>query len=342
MKVPAWLTAFLVLLAVASVGAWMIQKHHLGVPEGFFNDTRKKEQAFCEKQYQVCLDKGYNPEECTTLYTGCSSKAAEKNPDVDESSVTPSYGEKSKESSNDLPWYRLLMFKLLGYEEGFDVASRRANRVCEVAYQSCLNDGETVDTCTTAYNNCQKGIVNPSVSSTPNAPSTAGSAGTSAANPASRDISGSSGYSTSSATDDYEKLRLAALGGQAPDLQKDQSLLTPEFKTFLKQVQGKASQIYPDPTSQQLGLAQGGDDQPQYVSYKPHQTVIAPHQTPQPQGAQITANAPTDRDSGVQQILEGGVLTPSIRQQIRDDVRRAVGEELKTLQSEYEIVYDKE
>jgi hypothetical protein len=336
MKVPAWFTALVLLFAVAAVGTWMIQKHHLGVPEGFFNDTRKKEQAFCEKQYQVCLDKGYDPKECTTLYTGCTSDAADKNPDVDTSSITPSYGDKSKNPTNDLPWYRLLMFKLLGYGEGFDVASRTASRVCEVAYQTCLNDGETLETCTTAYNNCRKGITNPSVSGVANAPSSAGSAGTSAANPASRDISGSSGYSTASASDDYEKLRLAALGGQAPNLQKDQSLLTPEFKTFLKQVQGKASQIYPDPTSDQLGLAQGGEDQPQYVSYKPHQTIISPHHTPAPQQGQLTANQRPE----AQQILEGGVLTPSIRQQIRDDVRRAVGEELKTLQNEYEITYE--
>jgi hypothetical protein len=216
--------------------------------------------------------------------------------------------------------------------EGFDTASRAALKACETAFTTCLNDGGNTAACTTAYNTCVVKVSNPSVSTVDNAPST----GTSASSAVT-----ARGTPTVPAVDaDYQ-----ALAGQATTGQT--ATLTPELKTFMEQVKGKMSTEYPAPSATQLNAAQGQDATGSVVVpggllndpavYKAFQQIIKPHETPLAQQPGLTAN-----QRGVDGVQAGAILTPSMRQQIRDDVKKAVGEELGAIQNEYEITYDQQ
>lgn len=217
-------------------------------------------------------------------------------------------------------------------KEGFDASSRSAAAACETAFSACLNEGGQSAACTTAYNTCIANITNPSVSTVANAGTTGRSASSAVT---------SRGTPTSTPVDaDYQ-----ALAGQATTGQT--ATLTPELKTFLEQVKGKMSTEYPAPSAGQLDAAQGQDATGSVIvpggllndpaTYKAFQQIIKPHETPVGQQPGLTAN-----QKGADGVLAGAILTPSMRQQIRDDVRKAVGEELGAIQNEYEITYDQQ
>lgn len=173
------------------------------------------------------------------------------------------------------------------------------------------------------------GMVIPTVASAPSTGRSASSAVTARGTP------------TTPAMDaDYQALAGQALTGQT-------ATLTPELKSFLEQIKGKASIEYPAPSAQQLGAAQGQDttaggssivpgsllNDP--ATYKAFQQIVKPHETPTVVTPGLTAN-----QRGADGVQADAILTPSMRQQIRDDVRRAVGEELANIQNEYEITYE--
>jgi hypothetical protein len=195
-----------------------------------------------------------------------------------------------------------------------------------------LDEGGQTVSCTSAYNTCIANITNPSVSATPNAGTTGKSASSAVT---------ARGTPTTPATDaDYQALASQALTGQT-------ATLTPELKTFMEQVKGKMSIEYPAPNASQLGAAQGQDATGSLIvpggllndpaTYKAFQQIIKPHETPTPLTPGLTAN-----QKGAEQVQANAILTPSMRQMIREDVRKAVGEELDSLQNEYEITYDQQ
>lgn len=213
--------------------------------------------------------------------------------------------------------------------EGFTAASHSA---CETAFSACLNEGGQTESCSSAYNTCIATITNPSVSTTANVPTTGKSASSSVA---------ARGTPTVPALDaDYQ-----ALAGQATTGQT--ATLTPELKAFMEQVKGKMSTEYPAPSAGQLVAAQGEDATGSVVVpgsllndpavYKAFQQIIKPHETPLTVQPGLVAN-----QKGADGVQAGAILTPSMRQQIRDDVKRAVSEELGALQNEYEITYDQQ
>lgn len=89
-------------------------------------------------------------------------------------------------------------------------------------------------------------------------------------------------------------------------------------------------------------IGAGGQDHPPTPSYTPSQQVLPPHKTPMTQPQALTATSTTDGFTGVANIQADAILTPSVRQMIRDDVKKAVKDELTTIQNEYEIVYEKQ
>ena len=215
-------------------------------------------------------------------------------------------------------------------EEGFDTASRSATAACEKAFSACLNEGGQTPSCTTAYNTCIANITNPLVSTT----ATAGTTGKSASSAVA-----ARGTPTAPAADvDYQALAGQALTGQT-------ATLTPELKTLMEQIQGKSSIEYPAPSAGQLGAAQGNTESSVSPAellnnpaiYKAFQQIIKPHETPTAVQPGLTAN-----QRGADGVQAGAILTPSMRQQIRDDVKNAVGEELSKIQNEYEITYDQQ
>jgi hypothetical protein len=262
-----------------------------------------------------------------------------------------------------------------GVPEGFSTASRSAAAACERAFSACLSEGGQNVSCTTAYNTCIANITNSSVSTVDNAASTGRSASSSQAA-----LSSSNLPLTPLPSADYKSLENQALTGKpatlSPELWKfikdtkgkipidsaeyndlsnlsslgANTTITPELKTFLEAIKAKSSFEYTKPTASQLDAAQGIDtvtlaktgstvvpgsifNDP--AAYKAFQQIVKPHETPTVVTPGLTAN-----QRGADGVQANAILTPSMRQQIRDDVKRAVGEELASIQNEYEITYD--
>jgi hypothetical protein len=54
----------------------------------------------------------------------------------------------------------------------------------------------------------------------------------------------------------------------------------------------------------------------------------------------ILAKVAADRGTQAQAIQESAVLTPSLRDMIRSDVKKAIKDEIRNINNEYEIEYD--
>jgi len=97
------------------------------------------------------------------------------------------------------------------------------------------------------------------------------------------------------------------------------------------------------PTNLQLSLAQGDDtgySGAAAAPYKPHQEIIRPHMTPTELKAAILAKVAADRGTQAQTIQEDSILTPSVRDMIRSDVKKAIKDEINDINNEYEISYE--
>jgi hypothetical protein len=125
-----------------------------------------------------------------------------------------------------------------------------------------------------------------------------------------------------------------------------------QYNTITPQLQGVVSQIQSNiPTSLTPSLGQlfaaqdaSGSVVPGALTsepsiYKAFQQYLKPHETPAAAQPALTAN-----QKGADAVLANAILTPSIRQMIRDDVREAVADELAAQEpeNEYEITYDQE
>jgi len=139
-----------------------------------------------------------------------------------------------------------------------------------------------------------------------------------------------------------------------------------KFKNLLNAIKQRTGSSSIFPTDSSLSLASGGQDasggdhikgkgqdasggkgqgQGQDASgstYTPNQDVILPHQYPLTPQSTLTANVPTDAGTQAQDILNGSILSPSMRQMIRTDVKNAVREEANNLQNQYEITYEQQ
>ena len=237
---------------------------------------------------------------------------------------------------------------MLNRQEGFfDAASKSASAECEKTFQTCLKSTD-LKTCTTNYNTCIGKISNSSVSSKDNAASTGAAAGSTSAaavkgialcdaqlavckNQGGKDCDSS--YATckesvkgsGSGYGDLLKNALAGLGA-------DESA----YKTFLAAVQSKAATSdYPAPSTDQLSAAQGGDFQgdlgQEPAAYTPPKVVILPHQTPP---AYVSQYVPTTGTGS-----SDSILSPSQRQNIRQEVKNIFDEESTSFANEYEIQY---
>lgn len=180
----------------------------------------------------------------------------------------------------------------------------------------------------------------PTVSSS--APSAgAGAAGSSAAGAAAANtIVGSGG--AGQASEDYDALVAQARTG-AP------AVLSSNLQTILRQVQASAqSSDGTAPGLTNLLLAQGGgvvhdasgsDASGNVGTYTAHQQRIYPHQLPPATIRALQALLPSDRGTQAEQIMQGAVLTPSVRNEIRNDVREAVASEMANIRNNYEVQF---
>jgi hypothetical protein len=245
-----------------------------------------------------------------------------------------------------------------GFFAGGSLASytrRQAQLKCETDRAACVDNKTPNVICTDIYNRCTAAAAaaNTDVSKVTNAPSDPGQAASSAAAAQTyakgygdKTFTGDKGTGNTMLLDEYQARRDLA-NAQAP-YWKQSAAQTDAYKKLLASLAtrevtegGRGKK----PTDAQLSLAQG--DETGYSgaaqttgNYVPSQQVIPPHVTPEQLKALITAKLASDRNTQAQTIQEDSMLTPSIRSQIRDDVRQAIRDEIADLNNEYEIQYD--
>jgi hypothetical protein len=235
-----------------------------------------------------------------------------------------------------------------GIVDFFDVFSRQATASCEKAYNICLEKGETIKNCTTAYNECIGDIVNSSVYKGETQPSNSKSSGTSAAS------AGTLGKNKLTTTDDIGTTTLVVpmtVDGEEFEVSYNDLVAaansgftkSSELEKLLKEIQSRKDKTYEeDPTQAQLDLAQGDSTPiPAYSSYFPHQKTIRSHQTPHTETIAVSANAPTDRGTVAEKIAIDDKKIASLRQNIRDEVANVVRDELNgsAFFNQYQINY---
>ena len=263
-----------------------------------------------------------------------------------------------------------------GLPEGFDAASRAAALQCEKSYNECLRDGSTIETCTKQSSVCLSAITNPSVSQVANAPSgiprktQADCERESLTCTASQPICAERKLACLAQVQSVEEKRTydslgnptgttgkvilgnpsenqvsVTYGDLAAAANSGKQILSSEWSSFLKQVQGNLGGSAVKPTAQQLDLVQGAGIAPVVAStpsYTPSQTVIKPHEQVPKMLPTMTALLDTDKNTQAQQIAMNTIYTPSIRQMIRDDVKDVVREEIEANQinNPYAVNYE--
>ncbi len=231
------------------------------------------------------------------------------------------------------------VYYMNGYKtglEGFFADSgptlrRNAARACERDYQACLNADTEVRTCTTAYDECNKKAqaLDTSVSILPNAPS----------NTNQRSAQAAIAYA--------KAVDPSLLGkGDAVEWAKSGDMLhtqyygspNPENKT-LRELRVKIANGYV-PTKADLEKIQGNDffsreEQDRENLFAKIEKIKAYEiRPPKPT---ITATVASDKGTGAE---NGKDTLESIRSQMRNDIKKAVREELEEIDNEYEIVYE--
>lgn len=226
--------------------------------------------------------------------------------------------------------------------EGYTVRTDQAK--CEASRSSCIEAGGGNATCTTIYNDCtmKAALANPSVSTTANAPGsttqTATSASAAELYAASNGATGDLGSGDKTLSDEYKVRQSAALTGLRVESSDSYKKLLASLNE--RTLSGGGAD---KPTAAQLSLAQGDDtgySGTGVADYKPHQEIIKPHMTPTQLKAAIQAKVAADRGTQAQTIQEESVLTPSVRDMIRNDVKKAIKDEIRDINNEYEIQYD--
>ena len=229
--------------------------------------------------------------------------------------------------------------------EGYSVRTDQAK--CEGDRSACIEAGGNNATCTTIYNACttKAALANTQVSTVANAPSDYTQTATSAAagvnyatNYKDGTYTGDLKTGDKTLSDAYKLKQASAVTG----------LILPESDAYKKLLASLSERTTTGggadkPTAAQLSLAQGDDTGYSGLTaadYKAHQEIIRPHMTPAELKAAIIAKVASDRGTQAQEIQEGSILTPSVRDMIRDDVKKAIKDEIRDINNEYEVSYE--
>lgn len=212
---------------------------------------------------------------------------------------------------------------------------------CEDDRTACIEAGGDNSTCTTIYNACtaKAAAANKNVSTTANAPGDAKqttSAVEAAAYAKALGATGDLGTGDATLANEYDAKKTAVLNGTS--LQSSDA-----YKKLLASLSERAQTEYKKPTDSQLSLAQGDDtgySGTADAEYKPHQEIIRAHMTPAEIKAALTAKVAADKGTQAQEIQDGAIVTPSLRDMIRNDVKKAIKDEIKDINNEYEVSYE--
>ena len=257
---------------------------------------------------------------------------------------------------------------------------KQAQAKCDTDFYTCTGAGTDIKSCTTIYNKCTSdaSAANTDTSTVASAPSSSTQLSSAVAAIAAAKAEGKAGSLVSGdklTSDEYQAELKAALTGvpitqtaaykaflianpmlaDRAKYQVEQSATsksispkdTDAYKAFLASLASRGvtdSSGGKPPTADQLALAQGEGDglgsSDTTGTYMPNQDRIAAHVTPAQLKALITAKLVSDAGTQAQKIQEDSILTPSVRSQIRDDVKKAIREEIDAVNNEYEIQYD--
>jgi hypothetical protein len=241
--------------------------------------------------------------------------------------------------------------------EGF-FDRRSDQQKCDSDYQACLKSG-TNASCTATYNTCNANALaaNSTVSTVANAPSSnqSGSSAVAALHDVSGDMLGDLGTGNRYYKDLYSELSSNALASQ-PSMGLTPSSATtspplslePKLQDFLKNSRNTGPNT---PTGAQLSMAQGdtarqwqvGRGENDYASsYTPHQEIIRPNGFPRTVQPQLTATAASDAGTQAEHIRVSSPTAASIREMIRDDIKKTIKEELNNVDHPYSINYEQE
>ena len=229
--------------------------------------------------------------------------------------------------------------------EGYTVRTDQAK--CETSRAACIDAGTDNKTCTTIYNDCtmKAALANTNVSTTANAPgdprqtaTSASAAQVYASNYGDRTFTGDLGTGDKTLENEYNVKKAAALTGTTVESSDAYKKLLASLSERTTTGGGNTK-----PTDIQLSLAQGDDtgySGAAAANYKPHQEIIRAHMTPTEIKAAILAKVASDRGTQAQTIQESAILTPSLREMIRSDVKKAIKDEIRDINNEYEIQYE--
>lgn len=229
--------------------------------------------------------------------------------------------------------------------EGYTVRTDQAK--CETSRAACIDAGTDNKTCTTIYNDCtmKAAVANPNVSPTANAPGDPTQTATSAsaaqyyaANYKDGTYTGDLGSGDKTLENEFAAKQKAALTGLSVESSDAYKKLLASLSERTTTGGGNTK-----PTDTQLSLAQGDDtgySGAAAANYKPHQEIIRAHMTPTEIKAAILAKVASDRGTQAQTIQESAILTPSLREMIRSDVKKAIKDEIRDINNEYEIQYE--
>lgn len=218
---------------------------------------------------------------------------------------------------------------------------------CEASRTACIEAGGDNKTCTTIYTDCtmKAALANTKVSTTTNAPGDSTQTATSAsaaelyaANYKDGTYTGDLGSGDKTLENEYNVKKAKALTGTTVESSDAYKKLLASLSERTITGGGNTK-----PTDAQLSLAQGDDtgySGSAAADYKPHQEIIRPHMTPTQIKAAILAKVAADKGTQAQGIQESAILTPSLRDMIRDDVKKAIKDEIREINNEYEIQYD--
>jgi len=258
--------------------------------------------------------------------------------------------------------------------EGF-FDRRSDQQKCDSDYQACLKSG-TNASCTATYTTCNANALaaNSSVSTVANAPSSnqSGSSAVAALHDVSGDMLGDLATGNHVYKDLYSELASNALASQ-PSMGVTPSSATtspplslePKLQDFLKNSRNTGPNT---PTGAQLSMAQGemgsitqgqmgsmaqgqvgsmaqgvqvGRRENDYASsYSPHQEIIRPNGFPRTVQPQLTATAASDAGTQAEHIRVSSPTAASIREMIRDDIKKTIKEELDSVNHPYSINYE--
>jgi hypothetical protein len=229
--------------------------------------------------------------------------------------------------------------------EGF-FSVRTDAAACERDRTSCIEDGSDNATCTSIYNDCTKdaALANKNVSTTKNAPGdptqTATSSSAAQIYAKTKDATGDLGTGDKTLQNEYNSRRDSTLTGTTVKS-------SDAYKKLLTSLSERATLYARDgadkPSDLQLSLAQGDDtgySGVESANYKPHQEIIKAHMTPTELKAAIQAKVTADKGTQAQAIQDASIMTASVRDMIRTDVKKATRDAMNEINNEYEIKYD--